>query len=90
MTPPIPGPESKLVYVDPREQLHVHHIVVAAALVAMNHELLWVDARPSAKLLFVFRKSAERDHDRLRRLIDEMDSERQRARQKWQDKQGRR
>ncbi len=80
---PVPQPETKPAYVDPRDRLEVHHVVIAAALVALNHELVRVDARPSAKPLFIFRKSATADHDRLSRLIDEMNAEVDRTKQQW-------
>lgn len=79
---PVPEPRSRRAHTDPRDTFDVPHIVIAAHLVERGHEMLHVWFNPSTrKPLFVFRKSAQADAERLNRTTDELASIRERASQ---------
>lgn len=74
---PVPGPQTKRAYTDPRDTVVITHLVIAASLM-QQHELLGVvhhEYRPR----FIFPKSASADAEHIRRNIDELTAYRERA-----------
>jgi len=74
----MPIENTRRVYTDHRGTLTVTHLVVAAGLMALDHELLSVihhENRPR----FLFPRTAAADAQRIRRHIDELTAHRERV-----------
>jgi len=78
---PTPEPEHRAVYRDPKDRLEVRHIVHAAHLVLSGHPLLYVRKVQDGPTIFTFDPDARPALERMERMLDELNAERERNRQ---------
>ncbi len=79
MTPPVPEPQPRPAWRDPRLRLSVVHILEAAYLVTKGWPLLHIIRRGEGKVVFQFAEKAERDLAEIRRAADELAAQRERT-----------
>jgi hypothetical protein len=78
MTPPVPEPQTRTAYRDPRLTLDISSVAIAAHLVLAGHPLLRVVLR-RGQALFVFSDDAQAALDRLQHAANELEAHRERA-----------
>jgi hypothetical protein len=79
---PVPQPEHRPAYRDPRERLYVGHLLEAAHLVERGHQMLnfevvgYTREYPGTK--YVFDRSASADLRAYRKIVEELSAQKER------------
>ncbi len=78
---PVPEPATRAAHRDPKDRLEVRHIVHAAHLVLSGHPMRYTRKVQGGATIFIFDPDAGPALERIERMVDELNAERERSRQ---------